>query len=769
MGRIGHGADQFDPLVFEQRVRDMARWLWPHAVGGASMDGGFERDGVFSSEDVIHIVEATTSRQVKYVSDKCKKLSELIKYFRRQHPDKDVRGWIITREEPTGDQNQEVVKFKQLRIKLTSYAQFSSRLVDAARYLELRSSHFYGSARNIGDLNDHRSVGEYIKPQFIEESREGTATVRSFPELIELLEVPKSRLILLGDYGSGKSMTLREIYLVLGSKWSRETTRQFPVYINLREHWGQSDPVEVLERHARLIGFPEPSQIVRAWRANRIILLLDGFDELAVEGWAGQGDRLRELRRSATRMIQQFVRESHGTALVVAGRSHFFDDREELERALGLGPEALYILLNDFTEYETKLYLKRFGLEADPPDWLPSRPLLLGHLALKGILNLLPATGSQPEAEGWRLLLTLIGRREADLSRGIFDGAELEAVLGRIATLARATPDGLGPIEPDAIFAAFRAVVGRPAGDSGQTLLLRLPGLAASAGTASARSFVDTDLADAARAIDLAGFFANPRDYGCEDLYRTRCSVGPLGGAVAAIIARERALGPGEVSAAMRHAAGRANGGYLVFDGLRALGSMGEAYRGPHVTISDIAMNEFELEEDTPDFSHVTFHECHFGRVSISKSLDPDNSPRFDKCIVEGLLGRVSRADLPHRIFDPSCNIEAFSISDRTTRGLMQLDLPLGVKVLLTTLKKLFLQPGGGRQESALYRGLDQPARNCVEPVLAILQTERLAERRRGDRRRVWVPARSEYQRVFAILNAPSQSKDPSVLAAAKI
>jgi hypothetical protein len=33
------------------------------------------------------------------------------------------------------------------------------------------------------------------------------------------------------------------------------------------------------ERHGRNIGFPNPSQLVRAWKAGYAVLLLDGFDE----------------------------------------------------------------------------------------------------------------------------------------------------------------------------------------------------------------------------------------------------------------------------------------------------------------------------------------------------------------------------------------------------------------------------------------------------------------------------------------------------------
>ena len=54
----------------------------------------------------------------------------------------------------------------------------------------------------------------------------------------------------------------------------------FPVFVNLRDHYGQTDPAEILHRHARNVGFDKPSHLVRAWRAGFVHLSMDGFDEI---------------------------------------------------------------------------------------------------------------------------------------------------------------------------------------------------------------------------------------------------------------------------------------------------------------------------------------------------------------------------------------------------------------------------------------------------------------------------------------------------------
>ena len=51
--------------------------------------------------------------------------------------------------------------------------------------------------------------------------------------------------------------------------------------------------------HAGQIGFPSPHQLVQAWHANYLFILLDGFDELATQAWSGSPERLRENRRGS--------------------------------------------------------------------------------------------------------------------------------------------------------------------------------------------------------------------------------------------------------------------------------------------------------------------------------------------------------------------------------------------------------------------------------------------------------------------------------------
>jgi hypothetical protein len=84
----------------------------------------------------------------------------------------------------------------------------------------------------------------------------------------------------------------------------------------------------------------------------------------------------------------------------------------------------------------------------------------------------------------------------------------------------------------------------------------------------------------------------------------------------------------------------------------------------------------------------------------------------------------------------------------------------LRVAVLLTVLRKIFLQSGNGRREDALYRGLGPDAQRYVASILAILEREKVvtAYRKRGAT--LWIPDRSAQGRADRIIRSPTVSSD---------
>jgi hypothetical protein len=178
--------------------------------------------------------------------------------------------------------------------------------------------------------------------------------------------------------------------------------------------------------------------------------------------------------------------------------------------------------------------------------------------------------------------------------------------------------------------------------------------------------------------------------------------------------------------------------------------------------INDVYIPQFELYEGMKDCSNLHFRDCYFSTIDFDTSLDAAHLPRFENCYVDEVQGRSSRKDLPQGIFDEACIFDKFSQAPETTDAISEMDLPLGAKVLLTVLKKLYLQSGSGRKENALLRGLDHHSRRLVAPVLRLLQGEGLiwSYRRAGLDMPIWTPDRAQTARMAKIITSPHTCKD---------
>lgn len=736
---------------FENDVRRIARQLWPDAqFGGAELVGGKERDGVFETEESVHLIEATTSRRKAKAEEDCKKLGDLSRSLERKQSDKSVRRWFITREEPTADQRGVAQKY---RVTTMSFSQFQSRLIDSKTYLAARDQYYFGSIRDPGTGKATPSV-DFIPLTL-------SSVMQKQPsDLGKILSGISSggRVVVLGDFGAGKSMTLRHFYQELRRAHLRGDSPKFPVFINLRDHYGQSDPAELIERHARVIGFERPSHLVRAWRSGYVHLLLDGFDETTSLSMQGLWTKLRDNRYRAMEIVRRIAREHPSdSGLVLAGRAHFFDSHLERRRALGLTGDWEEYSLNEFTDEQISLYLQRAGLSGTVPNWLPSRPLLVAYLGSKGLLSEVVNDRGADPAAGWDILLNNIASREAQIEAGI-EGDTIRQILERLATRARSAASGLGPLSPSALVDAFLEVCGYTPDDRAMVLLQRLPGLGADDYEDGSRAFIDEEFADACRAGDVVRFAESPFQFPPGTFSRLEIVTGALGIAVATRQALARGLTAGQANAAVRRAETTEGPVFLSDIVSVTLGAGHDIAEG--VMVRGALIPEFELSPHLGDASLLEFQECFFTRLDIDSDVAEDRIPKFRSCFIAEVDGRVSRADLPSQKFDQDCIIESFAAAAATTSEVLSLDLPLGTKVLLTILKKLFDRPGSGRKESALYRGLDQRAQGMVPNALRAIQREGLATPVRRGSETIWLPDRGSLRRVGQMVAAPVASND---------
>jgi len=751
--------------VFENEVRRIARQLWPEAqYGGSTIAHGRERDGIFETEDCIHLIEATVSRSKEKATEDIKKLVALAGQYQKQQSSKTVKGWFITRDEPTAIQRSIAEKHRPL-INALSFVQFQSRLIDAASYLSARDQYPFGSVRDPATGAPLTKI-EYIDLDLIQMPG---GDIWSLPAIQAEIQRGK-RFVILGDYGAGKSTTLYELYRELKKTFFHNKTVQFPVYLNLRDHFGQTETAEILERHARVVGFAHPSHLVRAWRAGYVILLLDGFDEIATLGIQGLWRQLKEVRYRAMQAIRQFVREQPLTSgFVLSGRAHFFDSDLERHRTLNLPGDAIELTLNEFTDEQIQRYFEKHHFKGGVPAWMPSRPLLVGYLVASGLLGKVIGSLSKDEtgskeidpAQGWDLLLDKVCQREAEIEVGI-DGPTVRRILERLASIARATSTGVGPITSSQIEEAFVEICGYRPDEKGLVLIQRLPGLGVEQASEGTRAFIDGALADACMSGDVVAFVENPYTFSSQFMGGWEYGLRSLGVSIAANKLQKKETTSGKINSVLRYAVDHNKSPLLQLDIARVALELGCSI-DTSVQFTSITNLKLELYDGIADCSNLAFRDCYFSQIELDAAAQASLLPRFSACYVGYLEGLSSERDLPVGVFDSDCVFERFSESTDTSSAIASTDLASATKVLLIVLRKLYFQSGSGRKENALYRGLDHNGRRLVGPVLKILQAEGFAStyKRGGLSMTIWVPDRSKTGRVGKLISAPHTCGDP--------
>lgn len=763
-----------EDLLFEDEVRRIARARWPQAqYDGAGVLSGKERDGIFETDDVIHYVEATTSRRADKAKDDTKKIFSAMAGQQRSGSMKGAVGWFVTKEEPTADQREEVKSHGKQQVKAVSFSQFQQALVDVPAYFGKRENHMFGSVID-PVTKEIRPTVNYIPLDLLDLENGEQLSIES----LSLGLMSGSSFTILGDYGAGKSMTLRQIYFYLRDKYRAGGTPLFPLYINLREHSGQDDPSELLERHARRIGYEKPHSLVGAWRAGFAILIIDGFDEITTLGISATRSKLKEARRRSLEAIRKLIEQTPlSVGFVVAGRDHFFNSPDERKSALGIRQNTRTVAVGEFTRKQIQQYLEKVaGKNISFPSWLPTRPLLVAYIATRGLLdNVGILTDSVDSTDGWHYLLDKIFEREAKISPNL-DGTTLRRILERLSTAARGTTDGLGPISQQQIRAAYIQICESEPDEQANLLLQRLPGLGVYRDEDDSRTFVDLELAEVCRARDVTDFILNPYGMMQDDGWRSSIGMASafVGQTSVTRVTRNLNQSTGFSKSVIDSA-------YSAINEVKDMGSLRadisaiciELPYSPKSTTTiegEIFENyTFPNISDEVDFSNLVFRDCLFESIELGESANDKFLPIFQGCIFLGVKGRSGKSDLPTEKFDNRCTFETFTDSSETQSSILSSSLSRGEKMVLTILRKLFVQSLSGRAESALFRGLDLNDRQLVPDAIKLLQQNNLLMLyNRGDGN-VWVPVRKEINRARRILAAPNACNDPVMVEAKRL
>ena len=726
---------------FEQRVREIASHLWglpcePKRIGGVNIDGVSVLD-----KEIYHLVEMTEERNLGKVREDIVKLQTAKNAAFANGV--LARCFCVINGAPTQAMKE---AGEAVNIRVLSIDEFTRLFFDFESYRVPRASAPFGSS--INPITGAADDTEYVPVRYLVEGRKSSA---SSADIAEMLRDGRN-VVLLGEYGSGKSRCIREIFRLLSSSASENFC--YPVAIDLRKSWGLHSSGELIRRHFEDLALDNLAQnAVKAFRVGSLALLLDGFDEVGTQLWSNDSSRLKLLRAKALEGVRDVVRNNKNGTLV-AGREHYFPSDEEMLSALGLSRDETVIIRskNEFSDTELLEYFQHRNLDVDVPDWLPRRPLIcqtIGDLAKDEFANIFGESGD--EIEFWNHFIRILCVRDANINLS-YDPDTIFKIFTNLARLTRSKPANVGPISLSELQSAFEAATGAAPVEDASVMLQRLPGLGRVGTESNDRQFVDIYILDGLRGKDVAAC-CNLEDADLAPVLATSWA-NALDDLGQRVLAAEKLV---TQKAKMNVAAKAAQSKNKTFacDLISSLMRKGDG-------TADFG----GLTVSNGNFLYVPLHERKISNLKIENSYLGElelpvlgcASVEVLDCIAHRVSGISSLSALPSWIQKLQAD-EVDSVA--SVSRIRRIGLTPAQEILITIIRKTFFQKGAGRKEEALLRGLGKVgAKSLSNKILNILIREKLLTSFKGDEGNVYAPVRQHAPRMQAILDELGNSKD---------
>ncbi|HEV7409841.1 MAG TPA: NACHT domain-containing protein [Bradyrhizobium sp.] len=727
---------------FEEQVRDIAARIYarpcePGRIAGNDIDGIID----VSEENKI-LLEITVNFSLEKVRADINKL-----ILARSHLFTTAvfsKCYVVVDREPT---TAMIEGGTANRVEVISVDDLASSFIEYDRYRTTRLNSSFGSA--IDPESGARDTISYVPVTY--EQRSPSRQYSTVDIAVKLLE--GKNVILLGEYGSGKSRCISEIFKVLSDSW--RDTFQFSFAVNLRDCWGLRRAEEIIRRHIGSLGLDNmEASAVRAFNQHNAIFLLDGFDEVGTQSWSSDDARLRQLRAQALSAVKDTV-QSSGTGTLVAGREHYFSSNLEMMSALGMNDNNALIVYvkEEFSVDEMSSYFDAAGIDVALPQWLPRRPLICQTIAQLEVDELERMFGvDSMETVFWNHFINTVCKRDARINAS-FDATTIYRVFVELARITRSKAANVGPISQRELQDAFEAVVGQLPVEEASVMLQRLPSLGRVGPESSDRQFIDTYILDGLRARDVARLLET------DEASRRRAFDenwgNPLGVLGQKVLAYEMRGKPSAFKQIMKRAAAHKNG-TLAADIVSAMTHIGETvvdFEG--VAIISAAFSEFDFS--LTDVRNLTITDSLFEQIVVPNAPPPNTS--VTNCIAGKVAGASSLAGLPSWL--KLTSVDEFD-SVQTVARIRNAGLSVPHEILVAIIKKTFFQRGSGRREEALLRGFGSgPAQGAAPKVLNLLLREGLITRSKGDEGWVYSPNRSEAGRMKRMLEELRSSSEP--------
>ena len=727
---------------FEKRVREMAENVWgrpckPQRVGGVNIDGV-----VILDAEIQNFIEITEDRTLGKVREDVVKLQTakasaftqgvLARCFCV------VNGPVTQAMKEAGAPHH---------IQVLSIDEFTKLFFDFSAYRAARARAPFGSSVN--PLTGETDETQYVPVRYLIEGKKGDVSSSDIANFL----ISGRTIILVGEYGSGKSRCIREVFSQLAEKSSESFC--YPLAIDLRQCWGLKRSGELLRRHFAELGLDRfEGNAVRAFRTGAFALLLDGFDEIGSQSWSNDGQRLKAIRAKSLEGVKEIISQSKG-GILISGREHYFPSQEEMFASLGLDPDKTLVIRskNEFSDSELLEYFQNRDIEVDIPEWLPRRPLIcqtISDLAADQFAGMFGDDGN--EISFWNHFIRVLCERDARIHAS-FDPETIRSIFIHLARLTRSKPANVGPISLTELQNAFEAATGAVPVEEASVMLQRLPSLGRISAESNDRQFVDVYILDGLRAQDIISTcLGADADF---NISATAKWTNPLDDLGQRILASDGSISENSKLDFARRCIASGNT-------VMASDIVGCLLREQNSKMDFMGMAVVD-----GDFRYLTFSEREIANLTISDSyigelVLPAKGAK-NVAIVDCMTPRVSGVTAPSALpgWIRKLDAEEFDSVESVSR-IRKIGLQPSHEILITIIRKTFFQKGSGRKEEALLRGLGNVAAKSMSTrILNILIREGLLTKFRGDEGEVYAPVRSYTSRMQAILNELKSSSDP--------
>lgn len=481
--------------TLEVKVRDIASVIWNRQFMAERISGvNFDAVARLSEEEIV-LIEVTEQHSLEKVRSDVAKIQAVKLNFLAQGI--LAKAYIVLSTDPTPGMLE---IGKDSKVSVLSIESLSRQAFDFRSYSTKRSQLAFGSAinPNTGKPDSHN----YVPVDYMDESGRRKFQAKDVANRLSRGD----QIILLGEYGTGKSRCTKETFALLLD--GVDSGGKFTLCINLREHWGATSAIEIIAGHLKKIGLSDAiDRVMQLFSAGHIILILDGFDEVGSQTFGSNQARKASIRKDALQGVRELILGCTAGVLVT-GRPHYFNSNKEMYESLGISTRqnqsAILACATEFEMDQAQTYLSSIGVSTAVPKWLPRKPLMFLVLAEIDKLEVEKILSSDLAEIGfWGQFIDTVCARESKIHSSI-DPASVREVLMNLARRTRSSNRELGRLTPKDVNQAYEDATGAAPDESGQLMLSRLCTLGRIEPESPDRQFVDPYIVQLLFAENLA-------------------------------------------------------------------------------------------------------------------------------------------------------------------------------------------------------------------------------------------------------------------------